>query len=162
MHISDISAEHFGIFANWVATGQLEAQSLDLMLELYIMADMLDVPAFRAAITDNLTSDCFKPDFDVPDVSLITYMMQNIPKLLPVHALLANAVASVLYHEPEGLEYLPYGFAIRVKDILDKPYGLCDKCYFNDNDLDNQTITDQCEHFFDQPSDHDPRRYHEV
>ncbi|KAG9511698.1 hypothetical protein KCV07_g9985, partial [Aureobasidium melanogenum] len=51
-------------------------------------------------------------------------MMQNIPKLLPVHALLAKAIASVLYHEPDGLEYLPYGFAIRVKDILDKPYGL--------------------------------------
>ncbi|KAG9511699.1 hypothetical protein KCV07_g9986, partial [Aureobasidium melanogenum] len=25
MHISDMSAEHFGIFADWVATGQLEA-----------------------------------------------------------------------------------------------------------------------------------------
>ncbi|KAG9965140.1 hypothetical protein KCU61_g2031, partial [Aureobasidium melanogenum] len=162
MHISDFSAEHFGIFADRVATGKLEAQSLALVIELYVMADMLDVPAFRAAIADNLTFDCFKADFDVPDVSLITYMMQNIPKLLPVHALLANTVASVLYHEPDGLEYLPYGFAIRVNDILDKSYGLCDKCYFNDDDPDNKTITDQCEHFFDQPSDHDPRRHHQA
>ncbi|CAD0089132.1 unnamed protein product [Aureobasidium mustum] len=164
--ISDVAVENFRIFAKWVTTGQLEQQPLDIMLELYVMADRLDIPTFRGAIIDNLTSyHCFKFDFEVPDTLLIVFMMENIPKSLPIHALLATAVARVLYHKPEGLEYLPYGFAVRVQNYLDKPYGICDACLDHDQDHDHDgethNIADNCEHFFNQPSDFDPHRYQE-
>ncbi|KAH0366309.1 hypothetical protein KCU65_g5518, partial [Aureobasidium melanogenum] len=163
VHFTDISAEQFAIFADWCVTRQLEAHSLEDMLYLYVLADRLDVPTFRGAITDKLTSDCcFNFDFDVPDVHLIIFMMENVPKSLPIHALLATAVAQVLYHDPEGLEILPYGFAVRVKNHLDKPYGLCNDCYYQHQSTDDHIIADHCEHFFDEPADHDPERYREA
>ncbi|KAG9525854.1 hypothetical protein KCU93_g5794, partial [Aureobasidium melanogenum] len=163
LHFTDISAEHFDIFADWFITGQLDRHSLEDMLCLYVLADRLDVPSFRGAITDKLTSDCcFKSGFDVPDTHLITFMMENVPKYLPIHTLLATAVAQVLYHNPEGLDPLPYGFAVRVKHNIDKPYGLCDDCYHHQLSTDDHIIADHCEHFFDEPADHDPERYREA
>ena len=166
LHFTDISAEQFAIFADWFGTGQLDAYSLEEMLCLYILADRLDVPTFRRAITDKLVTDCcFNSGFDVPETHLITFMMEHVPKSLPLHALLATAVARVLYHKPEELETLPYGFAVRVIHNIDKPYGLCDEClkhdhYYNE-DSEAQPINDHCEHFFDQPTDFDPERYRE-
>lgn len=160
MHMSDISVECFSAFARWTATGDLGPQTLEELVDLYILGDMLDVPTLRGAITERLTSDCFKPHFQVPDPLFITFIMESIPKALPLHDLLATAVARLLYHKPEGLDLLPYGFAVRVVKQLDKPYGLCDKCY-DLCDTDDQ-IQDYCDHFFDSPTDFDPRRYIEV
>ncbi|KAG9592019.1 hypothetical protein KCU77_g8590, partial [Aureobasidium melanogenum] len=76
LHFTNISAEQFAIFADWFVTRQLDTHSLEDMLYLYVLADRLDVPTFRGAITDKLTSDCcFKSGFDVPDTHLITFMM---------------------------------------------------------------------------------------
>ncbi|KAG9591150.1 hypothetical protein KCU77_g8634, partial [Aureobasidium melanogenum] len=162
LDFTDISAEQFAIFADWFVTRQLDTHSLEDMLYLYVLADRLDVPTFRGAITDKLTSDyCLKSGFDVPDTHLITFMMENVPKYLPIHKLLATAVAQVLYHNPEALDPLPYGFAIRVKHNLDKPYGLCDDCYHYQL-TDDHIIADHCEHFFDEPADHDLERYREA
>lgn len=160
MHISDISADLFGAFANWIESDQLGPYTLEELLDLYILADMFDVPTLRRAITDRLTSYCFAFGFQVPDRSLIDLVMENIPKSSPLHDLLAIAVARLLWHKPEGLDPLPYGFAVRVKKQLDKPYGLCDKCYDLCDTSDQ--IQDNCDHFFEEPSDFDPRRYIET
>jgi hypothetical protein len=158
MSMIDISAKLFSIFAHWVTTDRLGAYSLKQLLELYVLADRIDVPALRASIIDQLVTTCFKPKFDVPENDLLTFMMVNVPKSLPIHNLLAIAVAKVLYHKPEGLDDLPYWFGVRVQKRIDKPYGLCDQCYAQD---DNHTSADHCEHFFDEPTDHAPERYRE-
>jgi hypothetical protein len=98
-------------------------------------------------------------NFQIPEVELIRYMMDNIPKFLPIHTLLATADARVLYLDPEGLlESLPYGFGVRVQKILDKPYSICEACY-SDPANDNPDTLDHYDHFFDEPTDFDPRKY---
>jgi hypothetical protein len=156
----DILIEDFSKFSHWVLTERLLSCPLDTMIRLYVLADRLDVPALRAAITDQLTTTCFKLDFKVPELELIRFMMENISKFMPIHTLLAIAVARVLYHDPEGLlDSLPYGFGVRVRSNLDKPCGICNKCYHDNNNPDD---TDQCEHFLDEPTDFDPKKYHET
>jgi hypothetical protein len=86
-------------------------------------------------------------------------MMANVSESMPLHDQLAIAVAKVLYHEPEGLDDLPFGFGVRVQRKVVKPYGLCDQCYAHD---DNYNSTEHCEHFLQEPSDYDSRRYHEA
>ncbi|KEQ70286.1 hypothetical protein M436DRAFT_84874 [Aureobasidium namibiae CBS 147.97] len=159
MDMEDVSVELFGDFARWIATDQLQHHTLEDLVNLYVLADKFDIRVLREAITDELTTECFKPDFDVPDWKVIWFMMENIPKCYPIHSLLATAVARVLWHEVERLEGLPYGFGVRVKSNLDKPYGLCDECFSQDESHDT---SEYCDHFFDQSSDFDPRHYHEV
>jgi hypothetical protein len=147
------------MIAGWVMTDHLGAYSFEQLLELYILADRMDVPALRATIMDQLVTVCFKSSFKLPKDDLIRSTMENVPKALPIHTLLTVAVARVLYHEPEGLESVPYGFGVRVKSNLDKVYGICDDCYDYNNISDDPG---QCEHFFDQPSDFDPQRSRET
>lgn len=86
---------HFGICTRWIITSQLEPQPLNIMLELYVMADRLEVLAFRLTVTDSLTSDCFMPGFAVPDVSSPAQMMHNISKLLLLYILLLRIPSSL-------------------------------------------------------------------
>jgi len=158
MHIEEVPAELFRAFARWVTTDELKTCILEDLLELYVFADMFDIPALRAAIIDKLTVECFRLDFEVPDPSLIIFMMENIPRFYPIHTLMAIAVARVLWHNSEPLEALPYGFGVRVQKTLDKPYGLCDTCYEQSED---GNIPDNCSHFCNQPTDFDPGRYQE-
>jgi hypothetical protein len=147
------------MLVDWLITGHLEARPMEDLMNLYVLADMFDVPDLRAAVVDDLTLECFKPAFEVPDNVLIIFMTENIPRSLPIHALFAIAVARKLYHQPDGLEYLPYGFGVHVKRAIDKPYGMCDECYARDGTAND---TDHCEHSDDQPTDFDPRRYSET
>jgi hypothetical protein len=64
-----------------------------------------------------------------PKNNLLTFMMASVPKSMPLHNLLAVAVAKVLYHQSGGLDGHPYGFGVRVQRNIDKPYGLCEECY---------------------------------
>lgn len=159
MHMEDVPVELFGEFAGWLATGQLTNHALEDLVDLYVFADKFVIQGLRKTITDQLTIECFKPGFEIPDWRLIRFVMENIPKFYPIHSLLATAVARVLWHEAERLEGLPYGFGVRVKRYFDKPYGICDECYKQCEDHDT---AETCEHFFDEPSDFDPRRYHET
>jgi len=159
MHMEDVSVELFWKFARWITTDQLEHHTLEDLVDLYVFADEFDIRSLREAITDQLTNECFKLDFDIPDWKLIWFVMENIPMCYPIHSLLATAVARALWHDAERLEGLPYGFGVRVKSSLDRPYGLCDECFKQDGKHDT---SEWCDHFHYQPSDFDPRRYHEV
>lgn len=71
-------------------------------MNLYVLADMFDVPDLRAAFVDDLTLECFKPNFEVCDNALISFMAENIPKSFPIHSLLAIAVSRVPYYNPRS------------------------------------------------------------
>lgn len=84
--------------------------------------------------------------------------MENVPTSLPLHQLLDNSVAQSSYRDSSLLGGFPPEFATCVEDILAKPYGVRDKCHNHD---ENSTSA-SCDHFFDQPSDYDSRRYYET
>jgi hypothetical protein len=154
--LDDISVEDFRHFGDWISTGRLSILPLDRMVRLYALGDRFDAQDLRIAITDRLALECFRFGAPLPSSSVLQYVAENIPESLPLYHLLANAVARICYHNSSLLESLPTWFVSMVNIVLEKPYGLCDIC------CDRRAFDDNCTHFFDQPSDHDPRRYREV
>jgi hypothetical protein len=153
----DISIEDFGDFSNWILTGQLLRLPLDSMVHLYVLADRFDAKELRTAITDDLASECFKWNFAMPSSSTITYLDDNVLKSHPLQSLLANTVAKLVYRRPVEL---PCPFNDTVSEVLEKPYGICHKCYLKSISQD-QVSPSECEHFFEEPADYKPERYRE-
>jgi len=67
------------------------------LLQLYIMADQFDVKELRTRITDELAYVCYEIDFSLPERGVITLIVDNIPESMPLHRLLAKAVARLLF-----------------------------------------------------------------
>ncbi|KEQ88037.1 hypothetical protein M438DRAFT_352768 [Aureobasidium pullulans EXF-150] len=65
--------------------------------QLYIMADQFDVKELRTRITDELAYVCYEIDFSLPERGVITLIVDNIPESMPLHRLLAKAVARLLF-----------------------------------------------------------------
>jgi hypothetical protein len=154
----DISIEDFRNFSNSILTGHLLRLPLDSMIHLYVLADRFDAQELRTAITDDLVSECFKWNFAMPSSSTITYLDDNVPKSHPLQSLLANAVAKLVYHRPVDL---PCPFNNTVSEVLEKPYGICHKCYLKSISQDQVSLS-ECEHFFEEPADYKPERYREA
>ncbi|THV91566.1 hypothetical protein D6D25_09582 [Aureobasidium pullulans] len=96
--INDISVEHFGLFAGWIMKGCIAINhTLGDLLKLYIMADQFDVKELRTRITDELAYVCYEIDFSLPERGVITLIVDNIPESMPLHRLLAKAVARLLF-----------------------------------------------------------------
>ncbi|CAD0023680.1 unnamed protein product, partial [Aureobasidium pullulans] len=144
LDLYEVPTYYFGLFLEWVTTGQLPALSLQHMVQLYILGDKYDTPELRQHITDSLTNYCFGPKFKHP---LVTSLK----------SLLANAVVRVAYFNPVSLSRSE--FSEMVDELLEKPYGVCDSCY--NQKLFDHTQGDHCEHFDSEPADWKPERYHE-
>jgi len=96
--INDISVEHFGLFADWIMKGCIAIDhTLGDLIQLYIMADQFDVKELRTRITDELAYMCYEIDFSLPERGVITLIVDNIPESMPLHRLLAKAVARLLF-----------------------------------------------------------------
>lgn len=67
------------------------------LIQLYIMADQFDVKELRTRITDELAYVCYEIDFGLPERGVITLIVDNIPESMPLHRLLAKAVARLLF-----------------------------------------------------------------
>jgi len=61
------------------------------------MADQFDVKELRTRITDELAYVCYEIDFSLPERGVITLIVDNIPESMPLHRLLAKAVARLLF-----------------------------------------------------------------
>lgn len=154
--LTDVSIEDFRHFSNFILTGRVPLLLLESMIRLYVLADRFDSQNLRHAITTKLAPACFWPSFTVPSTSLLAFLDDNTAQSSPLRALLANAMAKRAYFHDINL---PSPFKEIVEKILSKPYGLCERCY--DHSLINGTSTSECEHFFEEPADHDPERYRE-
>ncbi|THX88639.1 hypothetical protein D6D05_01627 [Aureobasidium pullulans] len=157
LDLYEVSTYYFGLFLEWVTTGQLPALSLQHMVQLYILGDKYDAPEFRQYITDSLTNYCFGPRFVVPTSETIDLLLRNVPWSPPLKSLLANAVVRFAYFNPVSL--LRSEFSEMVDELLEKLYGVCDPCY-NQKEFDH-TQGDHCEHLDSEPADWKPERYHE-
>jgi len=154
--LDDIPIEEFRHFSNFILTGHVPLLPLETMVRLYALADRFDSQSLRYAITARLAPECFWPSFAIPSASLLAFLDDNIPQSCPLQALLANAMAKLVYfHDID----LPSPFKEAVAKILSKPYGLCNSCY--EQSIINDISTYECEHFREEPADHDPERYRE-
>lgn len=88
--INYLLSDHFAIFAQWIATNQLDTiyfnaepankWSIEILIRLYIMVDRFDTPEFRGTITDKITEMCFSnSDFEVSPQPTIDLVLDNIP-----------------------------------------------------------------------------------
>ncbi|TIA16010.1 hypothetical protein D6C81_06124 [Aureobasidium pullulans] len=157
LDLYEVSTYYFGLFLEWVTTGQLPVLSLQHMVQLYVLGDKYDTPELRQHITDSLTNYCFGPKFVVPTSETIDLLLRNIPWSPPLKSLLANAVVRVAYFNPVSLSRSE--FSEMVDELLEKPYGVCDSCY--NQKLFDHTQGDHCEHYDSEPADWKPERYHE-
>jgi hypothetical protein len=121
LDLYEVSTYYFGLFLEWVTTGQLPALSLQHMVQLYILDDKYDAPEFRQYITDSLTNYCFGPRFVVPTTETIDLLLRNVPWSPPLKSLLANAVVRFAQFKPVSL--LRSEFSEIVDELLEKPYG---------------------------------------
>ncbi|THY15219.1 hypothetical protein D6D01_07957 [Aureobasidium pullulans] len=89
----EVPTYYFGLFLEWVTTGQL--------------------PAF-------FTNDCFGPKFGVPTSETIDLLLRNVPWSPPLKSLLTNAIVRFAYFNPVSLSQSE--FSEMVDELLEKPY----------------------------------------
>ncbi|KAG2162721.1 hypothetical protein JADG_002460 [Aureobasidium aubasidani] len=121
LDLYEVSTYYFGLFLEWVTTGQLPTLSLRHMVQLYVLGDKYDAPEFRQCITDSLTNHYFGPRFVVPTSETIDLLLRNVPWSPPLKSLLANAVVRFAYFNPIRLS--PSESSEMVDELLEKPYG---------------------------------------
>lgn len=153
----DILLEDFSNFVHWMTTGGLPTLELTAMIRLYVLADRFDARSLRNEIMSVLSQEFSRINSSLQNSSTLDYVVENVPQTLPLYHLLANSAAQLAYHNPQLLKDFPPEFTTCVEDVLVKPYGICDNCHYDNQD---SNISD-CEHFFQQPSDRDGRRYRE-
>ncbi|THY15222.1 hypothetical protein D6D01_07958 [Aureobasidium pullulans] len=82
---------------SWMMKGCIAINhTLGELIQLYIMADQFDVKELRTRITDELAYVCYEIDLSVPEIEVITLVVDNILESMPLYQLLAKAVARLL------------------------------------------------------------------